>query len=53
MGIIKKPMLAGTLENLSDITYPVAISEKIDGIRALMVEGKLVSRTLKSIPNSK
>lgn len=51
MGIIKKPMLAGTLENLSDITYPVAISEKIDGIRALMVEGKLVSRTLKSIPN--
>lgn len=51
MGLIKKPMLAGTLENLSDITYPVAISEKIDGIRAVVIEGKLLSRTLKPIPN--
>ena len=51
MGLIKKPMLAGTLENVGDIQFPVAISEKIDGIRALVVEGKLLSRTLKYIPN--
>lgn len=51
MGIIKKPMLAGSLDNISDIEYPIAISEKIDGIRAIIVEGKLLSRTLKEIPN--
>jgi DNA ligase-1 len=51
MGLIKKPMLAGTLENVDDIQFPVAISEKIDGIRAIVVEGKLLSRTLKDIPN--
>jgi DNA ligase-1 len=44
-------MLAGTLENVGDIQFPVAISEKIDGIRAIVVEGKLFSRTLKYIPN--
>lgn len=44
-------MLSATLENLEDIKYPVAVTEKIDGIRALIVNGKLMSRTMKPIPN--
>ncbi len=37
--------------NPSDIKYPVAIQHKLDGIRAMVVDGKLLSRTLKPIPN--
>lgn len=48
---IQKPMLAGTLEDLNDLAFPVAVSEKIDGIRAIKKNGKLLSRTLKPIPN--
>jgi DNA ligase-1 len=50
-GFIEKPMLAGTLESMDDLIFPVAISEKIDGIRAMKRNGKLLSRTLKPIPN--
>ena len=51
-----KPMLAATAEALDGqapegITYPVMVSPKLDGIRALKVNGVLVSRTLKSIPS--
>lgn len=46
-----KPLLAATLENFEDIRFPVLASPKLDGIRALVLNGKLVSRTLKPIPN--
>lgn len=46
-----KPMLAATLENLSDLRYPVLASAKLDGVRGLVVNGKLLSRSLKPIPN--
>lgn len=48
---IQKPMLASPLAAADDLTLPVLVTPKIDGIRALMVGGKLVSRTLKPIPN--
>lgn len=38
--------------NPSDLSYPVAVQHKLDGIRAMVVNGRLVSRTLKPIPNA-
>ena len=49
--MILKPMLAGTVKNLSEIQYPVLCTPKLDGIRALKIDGKLVSRNFKPIPN--
>lgn len=43
-----KPMLAS---DAKDIRFPVYASPKLDGIRASIVDGVPVSRTLKPIPN--
>jgi DNA ligase-1 len=50
--MIKKPILAGgvTLSELNTLTYPVAISPKLDGIRCIK-QGKALSRSFKDIPN--
>jgi DNA ligase-1 len=45
-----KPMLAGKVD-LEKLKFPVMVSPKLDGIRALVIDGQLVSRTLKPIPN--
>lgn len=46
-----KPMLATAVE-LSQIQYPVYVSPKLDGIRAIIdKDGRTKSRTLKDIPN--
>lgn len=45
-----KPLLASPA-NLDLLTYPLYASPKLDGIRALMVGGRLVSRKLLDIPN--
>ena len=45
-----KPMLASPAD-LDAIRYPVYASPKLDGIRASVVGGKLLSRTLKEIPS--
>ncbi len=52
---ITKPMLAGTLppDAAADtLSFPVAATPKLDGIRALVVDGCLVSRQFKPIPNA-
>lgn len=47
-----KPMLAATLDAVGDVVFPVYASPKLDGVRALVTEkGKLLSRTLKDVPN--
>jgi DNA ligase-1 len=46
-----KPMLAATVENIKFLNYPLIASPKLDGIRALNVDGSLVSRSLKPISN--
>jgi DNA ligase-1 len=46
-----KPMLAALCEDITKLRYPVIASPKLDGIRALVLNGQLVSRTLKPIPN--
>jgi DNA ligase-1 len=45
-----KPMLASPAD-LDAVRYPIYASPKLDGIRAAVVGGKLLSRTLKEIPN--
>lgn len=50
-----RPMLAAKLkpeQDLEDLPYPLYASPKIDGIRALIVQGRFLSRTLKEIPSA-
>lgn len=47
---IKRPMLAGRAE-VHRLTYPVLVSAKLDGVRALVQGGELLSRSMKLIPN--
>lgn len=48
-----KPMLAAkaTVEDVHNLSYPVFVSPKLDGIRCLIINGTAVSRNLKPIPN--
>ena len=46
-----KPMLAATIKELYEIKYPVYASPKLDGIRGVIIDGQLRSRSLKPIPN--
>jgi DNA ligase-1 len=45
-----RPMLAA--KDASKIQFPVYASPKIDGVRALIVDGRVYSRSLKLIPNA-
>lgn len=49
--MITRPMLAVAAEDLEKIVFPVLCSPKLDGIRALKVGGKILSRSFKHIPN--
>lgn len=48
-----RPTLAWSVEEkqLRDLLFPVAVSPKYDGVRALVRGGYVLSRTLKPIPN--
>lgn len=46
-----KPLLAIDLEKVGELRYPVYVSPKIDGVRALIVNGVVQSRSGKPIPN--
>lgn len=49
-----RPMLAGKIEppySLSNVLFPVLVSPKLDGVRATIQNGKVMSRALKPIPN--
>lgn len=45
-----KPMLASPVE-LNKLRFPLMLSPKLDGIRALVMNGIVMSRSLKPIPN--
>jgi len=54
MGKIIAPMLAASLKtdkDMKSIKYPILCTPKLDGIRAMVIDGKIVSRNLKLIPN--
>lgn len=46
-----KPMLAATVDDVAKLTLPLLASVKLDGIRAIVLDGVVVSRSLKPIPN--
>ena len=46
-----KPMLATAVGDVSTIKFPVLASQKYDGVRATVQGGRLLSRSLKEIPN--
>lgn len=46
-----KPMLAATVDNVQALQFPLFASPKLDGVRAVFKDGKLISRSLKDIPN--
>lgn len=48
-----KPLLAATLtdEEIANLPYPMYLSAKLDGIRAVIRDGVVYSRNLKRIPN--
>lgn len=46
-----KPMLAGKVDDVYKLRYPLIASPKVDGVRALVVDGKVMSRAMKPIPN--
>lgn len=49
--MIKKPMLAEKITDIKALKYPLYASPKFDGIRALVINGELLSRKFKPIPN--
>lgn len=46
-----KPLLASEVEDVNQIVFPVLVSPKLDGIRALVRHGQLLTRSLKPVPN--
>ncbi len=46
-----KPMLASHCKDVTALKFPVLVSKKLDGIRATVQGGILLSRSLKPIPN--
>ena len=45
-----KPLLASDAD-LATLRFPVLASPKLDGIRAIVIDGVVMSRSLKPIPN--
>ncbi len=48
---LQKPMLAAACTNTANLRYPVYVSPKLDGVRATVQNGVVLSRSLKPIPN--
>lgn len=48
-----KPMLSASVEDVKTLRLPLLGSPKLDGIRAMVIDGVLVSRNLKPIPNKR
>jgi len=46
-----KPMLSAKTDG-TNLRFPLLVSPKLDGIRALIIKGKVYSRKLKLIPNA-
>lgn len=47
-----KPMLAAKCSDVSSLRFPVVGSPKLDGVRAIVIGGVVMSRSLKPIPNA-
>lgn len=49
--MITRPLLAGTIKDITEVKYPVLVTPKLDGIRCLKVNGEVVTRKFKPVPN--
>ena len=47
-----KPMLASAVTDINNLRFPLLASPKLDGIRAVIINGVVMSRSLKPIPNA-
>lgn len=50
--MITRPLLAEEAESLDQVKLPCYASPKLDGIRCLIIEGRVLSRSFKEIPNN-
>lgn len=48
---LSQPMLAAKLSDVATLRFPCLATPKIDGIRCLKVDGRVLSRSFKPIPN--
>lgn len=48
-----RPMLAAQVENVDTLKFPLLASPKLDGIRAIIKDGVVFSRSMKPIPNKR
>lgn len=46
-----KPLLAETIDDLNKVPYPVLVSVKLDGIRAIVKDGIVYTRSMKPVRN--
>lgn len=46
-----KPMLAATVVDRTKLRFPFLASPKLDGIRCIVLDGQVLSRSLKPIRN--
>lgn len=53
MSLITQPLLASKLTDFEKLQFPVYVTPKLDGIRALKIDGCIVSRSFKPIRNKK
>ena len=49
--LVTRPMLCATVDDTAALRYPLLATPKLDGIRALVVGGRAVSRAFKPIRN--
>jgi len=49
---ILKPMLCAKLKNPTQLQFPVLCTPKLDGIRCLKVNGRVLTRAFKLVPNA-
>lgn len=49
---MKRVMLATAVKDVDTVKFPVYLSPKVDGIRAVNIDGRLYSRSMKLIPNA-
>lgn len=51
--IIEKPLLAVNADDISKLSFPCLVTQKLDGIRAMCLNGELLSRSFKPIKNER
>lgn len=49
--VITKPMLAGEVKSIDELEWPMIATPKVDGIRCLNPDGRILTRSFKPVPN--